>query len=113
MSILINATELFICDNNNGTKTIEILRKRYNLSSLGQKTIYKLSNIIRKCISQYYYDVYNLEKFADNNALKYIVVEESLFVHDNYGAQEWVIGLIDLQIKNIRLALVHERNENI
>ena len=113
ISILINAAELFICDNNNGIKTIEILRERYHLSSLGQKNIYKFFNILRKCISQYYYDVYNLEKFADNNALKNIAVDESLFVHDYDGTQEWVIGLIDIQTKKIRLELAHERNENI
>jgi len=113
MSILINATEIFICDNNNGTKTIEILRERYHLPSLGQKTIYKFFNIVRKSISQYDYDVYNLEKFADNNGLKNIAVDESLFFHDHDGTQEWVIGLIDIQTKNIRLELAHKCNENI
>ena len=54
------------------------MRERYHLSSLGQKTIYKLFNIIRKCISQYYFDVYKLSKLADNNALKNIDVDESL-----------------------------------
>ena len=113
LSILINAIELFICEDNNAAKTIEILRERYHLSSLGQKNIYKLFNIIRKCISQYYFDVYQIEKFVDNNELKNIAIDESLFVHDHDGTQEWVIGMIDIQTKNIRLEIVHERTEII
>ena len=58
--ILINAIELFICDDKNSEKTIETLRERYHLSELGQKNIYKLFNAIRKCISQYYYYVYKI-----------------------------------------------------
>ena len=57
LSIFINAIELFILDDKNAAKTIEILRERYHLSELGQKNIYKLFNIIGKCISQYYYNV--------------------------------------------------------
>lgn len=88
MSIFINANEQFICEDINETKTMEFLRKRYQLSSLGQKTIYKLFLVIRKCISQYYFDVNKLDKLVENNALRNIAIDESLFVHEHEGSQE-------------------------
>ena len=80
---------------------------------IGEKTIYKLFNIIRKCIAQYYFNVYNIEKLAYDNELKNIAIDESLFLHDYNGQQEWVIGLIDIGNKNIRLELVKQRNTEI
>ena len=58
MSLLIEAIEDFICHEHNSTKVITNLNNKYNLSAFGQKTIYNLFNLIRKCISQYYIDVY-------------------------------------------------------
>ena len=60
MSILINSIEQFICEDKNASKTIEFLRERYQLSAIEQKTIYNLFMVIRKCISQYYFDVYQI-----------------------------------------------------
>jgi len=40
-------------------------------------------------------------------------VNESLFVHDYNGQQEWVVGLIDIGSKNIPLELVKQRNTYI
>ena len=80
---------------------------------MGQQTIYKLFEIIRKCIAEYYNNVYKIEKLAYDNELKNIAIDESLFVHDYNGDQEWVIGLIDIGTKNIRLELVKQRNTEI
>ena len=80
---------------------------------MGQQTIYKLFGIIRKCIAEYYNNVYKLEKLAFDNELKNIAVNESLFVHDYNGQQEWVVGLIDIDSKNIQLELVKQRNTDI
>ena len=95
------------------SKTIAYLRERYQLSSLGQKIIYKLFNIIKKCISQLFLWGISIRKFVENNSLRNIAVEESLFVQEHDGTQEWVIGLIDIHTKNIRLELVHEGNNEI
>lgn len=51
---------------------------------------------IRKCIIQYYFDIYNLGKLAENNVLKNIEINESLFAHENDGIQDWVIGMINI-----------------
>ena len=45
--------------------------------------------------------------------MKNIVIEESLFVHDHNGTQEWVVGMIDIQTKNIWPEIVHERTVEI
>ena len=111
--ILINAIKLFICNSNNAAKTIEILREKYHLSNLGQKSIYKFFNIIRKCISQYYFGVYKIEKFVDNNEYKNIAIDESLFVHIHDGTQGWVVGMIVIPTKSIRLEIVHKCTEEI
>ena len=107
ISILITAIEQFITEDKNAKKTIEYP------NYIGEKTIYKLFNIIRKCIAQYYFNVYNIEKLAYDNELKNIAIDESLFLHDYNGQQEWVIGLIDIGNKNIRLELVKQRNTEI
>lgn len=113
ISILINAIELFITEEKNAKKVIEILNERYQLNYMGQQTIYKLFGIIRKCITEYYNNVYKIEKLAYDNELKNIAIDESLFVHDYNGQQERVIGLIDIGTKNIRLELVKQRNTEI
>ena len=104
MSILVNSIEQFICEDKNASQTNEYLGERYQLSTLGQ-TIYRLFMVIKKCISQYYFYVYKLEKSVETNNW-----EMSLLIdcHKN-----WVIGMIDIKSKNIRLELVHERSTEI
>lgn len=41
--------------------------------------------VFRKCISQNYFDVYQFEKLAEINALRNVVIDESLFVHVHGG----------------------------
>ena len=113
ISVLINAIELFITEEKNAKKVIEFFNEKYQLNYMGQQTIYKLFGIIRKCIAEYYNNVYKLEKLAFDNELKNIAVKESLFVHDYNGQQEWVVGLIDIGSKNIPLELVKQRNTDI
>lgn len=113
ISVLINAIELFITEEKNAKKVIEFLNEKYQLNYMGQQTIYKLFGIIRKCIAEYYNNVYKLEKLAFDNELKNIAVNESLFVHDYNGQQEWVVELIDIGSKNILLELVKQRNTDI
>ena len=62
------------------------MRERYQLPAIGHKTIYKLFMVIRKCISQYYFDVYQIEKLVENNNLRNIAIDESLFVTENDGS---------------------------
>ena len=39
--------------------------------------------------------------------MKNIAFDESLFVHDHNGTQEWVVVMIDILTKNIGLEIVH------
>ena len=113
MSILITALDLFICEDFNATKSIKYIQEKYNLNSLGQKNIYNYFILIRKCLAQYYKDKYEYEKLAYTNELKNIAVDESLFVKDINGVQYWIIGLINVETKEIRLEIVTERSEEI
>jgi len=113
MSILIIALDLFICEEFNATKSINYLQDKFNLNSLGQKNIYKFFILILKYVAQYYKDKYEYEKLAYTNELQNIAVDESLFVKDNNGVQYWIIGLINIQTKNIRLEIVTDRTEYI
>lgn len=72
------------------------LNFNYNLLAMGKINIYKLLNIFRKCCDQYYEDVYKNEKLLYDNEFKNVAVDESLFLHDNFGKKEWLIGLIDI-----------------
>ena len=76
MSLLIEAIEEFISQEHNVTKVITYLNNKYNLSTIGQKTIYNLFNLIRECISQYYTDVkiINLKIYVSMNHFFYIIV---------------------------------------
>ena len=76
MSFLIEAIEEFIYHEQNTTKVITNLNNKYNLYAFGQKTIYNLFNLIRKCISQYYTDVYRQEKLVQNNQFKNVCIDE-------------------------------------
>lgn len=103
MSILIEAIELFKYEGKKAANTYEYINNKYNLSKTGQKNIYRLCNIILKCISQYYQEVYKFEKLVGDHEGKNICVDEFLFVHDSYGQQIWVVGLIEVNNKKIRL----------
>ena len=113
ISIIVYAIEEFIEEEKNATKVIESLNERYNLSAVGQKSIYKLFNLIRQCITQYYKEVYLYEKLAYESEYKNIGIDESLFIHDENGEQEWLVGLIDISNGKVRLELVKERNADI
>lgn len=43
-------------------KVIELLNERYQLNYMGKQNIYKFFEIIRKCIAEYYNNVYKIEK---------------------------------------------------
>lgn len=113
MSLLVQSIEALICDGKNATKTIEYINEKYKLSTAGQKTIFKLFNIIRKCIAQYYEETYEFEKLVYDKERKNVCVDESLFVHNCVGEQFWAIGLIDVESKKIRLELVKERSSEV
>ena len=76
------------------------------MNNLGQKNIYNFYLLIRKCLSQYYKDKYDIEKLAYTDNLNNIVVDESLFVTDINWIQYWIIGLINIQAKDKRLEIV-------
>ena len=111
MPLLIEAIEEFICHEQNSTKVITNLNNKYNLSAFVQKTIYNLFNLIKKYISQNYIDVNRQEKLVQNNQFKNVCIDESLFLHNSKGIQEWLIGLIEVESKKIRLEIVNERSE--
>lgn len=53
LSILINSIEQFICEDKNASKTIEFLMEIYQLSSLGQKTIYDYKKMYNSILFRY------------------------------------------------------------
>ena len=113
MSILVQSIEALICDGKNVTNNFEYINEKYKLSAAGQKTIFKFFTIIRKCFAQYYEETYKLEKLVYDNEHKNVCVDESLFVHNSVEEQIWVIGLIEVESKKIRLELVKERSSEV
>ena len=75
---------------------------------MGKINIYKCLNIFRKCWP-------NTMKMFIKMKNYYIIVaiDESLFLHNNFGKKEWLIRLIDIQTRKIRLEIVNERTEQI
>ena len=113
ISFLIYAIEEFIAQEKNAAQVIEILNERYNLSSCAKKSIYKLFYFFRQCISQYYKEVYLYEKLAYENENNNIGIEESVFIRDENGVHEWLVGLIDITNGKVRFELLKERNADI
>ena len=69
--------------------------------------------MIRECIAQYYKEIYLYEKLAYESEYKNIRIDESLFIHDENGEQECLVGLIDISNGKVRLELVKEHNADI
>ena len=113
MSILIEAIENFICQGKNANQAYKFINEKYYLTTAGQKTIFRFFKIIRKCIAQYYQEQYKIEKLVYENEGKNICIDKSLFVHYSNGDQIWVVGLINVVSKKIRLELVKERSSQI
>ena len=113
MSLLIEVIVTFICHKHKETKFITNLNNKYNLSAFGKKIIYNLFNLKRKCMSQYYTDIYIKEKLVQNNKIKNICFKKSLFLNNSNGTQQWLIGLIEVETKKVRLEFVNERSEEI
>ena len=68
-------------------------------------------NKIRYCITTYLKHIYRTKQIGgDPLQLNTIDIDESLFLHDNSGAQIWVVGEIDTESKEIRLDIIKERN---
>ena len=53
------------------------------------------------------------EKLAYESEYKNIGIDESLFIHDENGEQEWLEGFIDISNGKVRLELVKGRNADI
>ena len=48
---------------------------------------------MRKCISEYLYNIYNTENISTNDGLNIYAVDEVLFTHKN-NVQLWVVGIV-------------------
>ena len=72
--------------------------------------IYSFILTCRKKIASYLRNFYSLERLASNYSNIIIYVDESHFTHQQ-GLQTWVVGLINLDNKAIRLEVVSNRNE--
>ena len=47
------------------------------------RVIYKIMLYMRKCISEYLYNIYNTENISTNDGLNIYAVDEVLFTHKN------------------------------
>jgi hypothetical protein len=113
MSILIEEIENVIFQGKNDTQTYVYINKKYNLTTTGQKTIFRFFKIIRKSIAQYYLEQYKIEKLTYENEGKNIYIDESLLVHDSFSDQVWIVDLIYVDSRKIRLELAKNRFSEI
>lgn len=77
MSILIEGIENVIYQGKDDTQTYAYINKKYNLTTAGQKTIFRFFKIIRKSIAQYYLEHNKIEKLTYENEGKNIYIDES------------------------------------
>ena len=69
--------------------------------------------MIRQCIAQYYKEVYLYERLAYESEYKNIGIDDSLFIRDENGIQEWLVRLIDISNGKVRLEVIKESNADI
>ena len=97
---------------NKNVKQIKIkLEEDYNIDNVDTRFIYAFVSNLRKAIAVHLRNTYILDRLANINDNQRIAVDESFFTH-NANVQQWVVGLINIDTKEIRLELVSNRNQN-
>lgn len=56
-------------------------------------------------------NIYKIDKLAYTNSNKIIAIDESMFTHIE-NSQQWVVGLINLSSKQIRIEFLNDRSED-
>jgi hypothetical protein len=108
-SVLFNILKIWLFEENNVSKTINILENKYKIEKLNKNLVYKFVEYLRTIIANYIRSIYILEPLSNENSSQHIAVDESLFTH-NGGTSQWVIGLINTQSNVIRLEIVNSRD---
>lgn len=75
------------------TQIRKILKEKYNGHNFNIRVIYKIMLYMRKCISEYLYNIYNTENISTNEGHNIYAVDESLFSQKN-NMQLWVVGIV-------------------
>ena len=108
-SVLYNILKLWLAEDKNVVQIAIKLKEMYNLHNIDNRFIYKFLQDCRISIANYIRHCYILDPLAGKNAYNHISLDESLFSHLN-NKQQWVIGLINCETKDIRLEIVENRD---
>jgi hypothetical protein len=82
-------------------------------NSISYGTVLSILDNIHYCFADYLKNKYRLHQIGGDPSLeKIVLIDESLFLHENAGRQIWVVGAIDTENKNIRLDKINERTQN-
>ena len=110
-SVLYCILSLWLHDECNAKQIVNKLKDIYSIDKLNIKTIYKFLHLCRTLIANYIRTIYVLEPLAYKDAEANLAVDESLFTHYG-GVSQWVIGIVDIESKSIRLEVVSQRDED-
>ena len=111
LSVLYKVMKYWINENKNVKHIKCKLEEDYNIENVDTRVIYAFVSNLRKAIATHLRNTYILDRLANINANQRIAFDESLFTH-NANIQQWVVGLINIDTKEIRLELVSNRNQN-
>ena len=96
----------------NGEQIYEKLNEDFRNENISKKLIYDILNTLRRYITHYTKDVYQIENISSENKMETFAVDESLFFHlDNQ--QLLVIGIINTITKKFRIQLSFTRNATL
>ena len=107
-SILYKIIKFWISENKNEKQIKLKLEEKNHKETVNSKLIYETLTICRKAIATYIINIYQIERLAFTNANNVIAMDESLFTHIN-NTQQWVVGMIHITTKNIRIKIVNDR----
>ena len=108
VSILYKIIKFWISENKNAKQIKLKLEEENHKETVNSKLIYETLTICRKAIATYIINIYQIERLAFTNANNVIAMDESLFTHIN-NTQQWVVGMIHITTKNIRIKIVNDR----
>ena len=88
------------------------IQNDYSGFTISQAKINKIVDKIRNMIAYYYKDIYKIEDISTVNDMKNVTIDESLFLTYK-NIQYWVIGIININNRQIRFEVSEFRYINI
>ena len=109
VSDILYIIKLWLFQNNNATEIYKIYRNEIPNINISLIHISEIIHKLREYIAHYLKDIYAIEDISIENGLNRYAIDESNFISDG-NITTWVIGIIDIATRKIRLEYVNNRN---